>query len=90
MDPRSRAPQAIVLATELSAVEEADPNAPASPFGVIHGRDPVSRGLLRGLLDGSLGYRRALRATCSVPWPLACVKVHGSTGGEAWIYVPAR
>jgi hypothetical protein len=90
MDPRSRAPQAIVLATELSAVEEADPNAPASPFGVIHGRDPVSRGLLRGLLDGSLGYRRALRATCSVPWPLACVKVHGSTGGEAWVYVPAR
>ncbi len=90
MDPRPRAPDAIALATELSTVEMTDVLAPGVPYGQIHYRDPVSRALLRGLYDGSLGYRLALRATCTVPWPLTCVSIHGSTGGEAWVYLPAR
>jgi hypothetical protein len=90
MDPRTRAPEVIVLATELSNAEATvEPTSPG-PYGTIHYRNPASRALLRGLLDGSLGYRRALRAVCSVPWPLTCMEIHGSTGGEAWIYVPER
>jgi hypothetical protein len=87
MDPRPRAPAAIVLATELSNVGMTDVSA-QSPFGTISYRDPESRRLLRDLYDGSLGYVRAFRATCSLPWPLECRQIHHSTGGELWIYAP--
>lgn len=86
MDPRPRNPDVIVLATELSSVEMTEPAGP-HPYGIMQYRDPVSRVFLRGLLDGSLGYRRALRATCALPWPLECRSIHNSTTGELWIYV---
>jgi hypothetical protein len=92
MDPRPRAPEILVLATELSSAS-AMTESSARPFGIMQYRDPVSRAMLRGLADGSLGYRRALRATCVLPWPLRCVEIHGSTAGEVWIYertVPRR
>lgn len=85
MDPRPRHPDVIVLATELSNVESSEPARP-HPYGLMSYRDPVSRSLLRALRDGAYGYRRVLRATCSLPWPLACREIHGSTGREVWIY----
>jgi hypothetical protein len=85
MDPRPRSPDVIVLATELSVLGMADPAA-GHPHGLMSYRDPVSRAFLGRLFDGSLGYTRALRATCEVPPPLECVKIHASTGAEAWVY----
>jgi hypothetical protein len=88
LDPRPRQPDVVVLATELTAIE-GDVSS-ASPYRTVHEQAPASLALLDGLRDGSFGYHRALRATCSLPWPLACVKIHGSTGGESWIYVRTR
>ncbi|MEO6418330.1 MAG: hypothetical protein ABIP39_02920 [Polyangiaceae bacterium] len=88
MDARPRKPDVILLATELSSTEATEPAGP-HPYGIMQYRDPVSRLFFRGLLDGSLGYRRALRATCSLPWPLECRSIHFSTAGEMWVYVPA-
>ena len=86
MNPRPRAPAAIVLATELSSVSITDVAA-THPFASMTSRDPVSRALFRDLRSGSLGYDRALRATCSLPWPLECRKLHDATAGEEWVYV---
>ncbi len=89
MDPRPRAPRLIVLATELSKIEMAElPKAPLG-YGLSTYHDTVSRSFLRRLLEGSFGYLRVFRARCSLPWPLECREVHGSTGGELWIYAPA-
>ncbi len=88
MDPRPREPDLIVLGTELSTKDFADPAAPPHPFGLMQYRDPVSRAMFRGLLDGSLGFQRVLTATCTVPWPLECRSIHHSTAGEVWIYAP--
>lgn len=89
MDPRPRGPEYIVLASELSNVEAAQPPTQAVGFGLATYHDPVSRRFLRRLLDGSLGYGRVLRAGCALPWPLACRHIHGSTGGDVWIYKKA-
>ena len=86
MDPRPRHPDVIVLATELSNLESARTDVGAHPYGLMSYRDPVSRRLLHALLDGSYGYRRVLRANCSLPWPLTCRELHGSTGREVWVY----
>jgi hypothetical protein len=90
MDPRPRAPEAIVLATEFSDVEVTEPPRTPGPFGKMQYRDARSHALFRGLYDGSLGYVRALTARCVLPWPLACRTIHHSTAGEVWIYVPSR
>ncbi len=87
MDPRPRAPDVILLATELSTLEMTEPAKKPAPYGLMQYRDEVSRALFRKLFDGSLGYRRALRARCSLPLPFECVPIHGSTDGEVWIYV---
>jgi hypothetical protein len=88
MDPRPRAPALIVLATELSRADMTE--APAKPvgYGLSTYQDGTSRALLRHLADGSFGYSRLFRSTCSLPWPLECRTVHSSTGGEVWIYGP--
>ena len=88
MDPRPRAPAAIVLSTELSNERATQPPTTALPFALAQYQDRASHALIAALYDGSYGYRRVVRATCAVPWPLACRKVHGSTGGEIWIYAP--
>jgi hypothetical protein len=88
LDPRTRAPAAIVLATELSDDAMAKPTTWSLPWATMQYRDPRSHAFLRRLFDGSLGYERALRATCTLPWPLACRHVHHSTGREIWIYTP--
>jgi hypothetical protein len=85
MDPRPRAPEVIVLGTELSRVSATEPHGPA-PFGATDYVDDLSPRLFRGLYDGSLGYEMALQATCALPYPLQCRKVWGSAGGEVWIY----
>ncbi len=88
MDPRPRAPAAIVLATELSHIEAADLASPARPCALAQYGDATSHAFFRRLQDGSLGYGRSLRAVCTLPWPLECRREHGSTGGEVWVYVP--
>jgi hypothetical protein len=88
MDPRPRAPSLIVLATELSRIDmTAAPLKPAG-YGLSTYQDATTRGLLRRLADGSLGYTRVFRSACTLPWPLECRTVHGSTAGEVWIYAP--
>ena len=87
MDPRPRAPDAIVLATELSDEAMARPSPWATPPATMQYRDARSHEFLRALYDGELGYDRALRATCSLPWPLECRDIHHSTGRETWIYL---
>ena len=89
LDPRRRAPALIVLATELSNMESTRTLKVAPPYGATAYNDPISRSFLRGLQEGSLGYVRVLRARCALPWPLECRQIHGSTGGELWIYAPA-
>jgi hypothetical protein len=86
LDPRPRAPEAIVLATELSEDAMAKPTTWTLPWATMQYRDPRSHAFLRALFDGSLGYERALRATCTLPWPLECRRIHHSTGREVWIY----
>ncbi len=86
MDPRPRAPDVIVLATELSNDAATAPTAWKTLPETMQYRDPVSHEFLRKLADGSLGYRRVLRATCSLPFPLECRRIHHSTGEEVWIY----
>jgi hypothetical protein len=87
LDPRARKPTAIILATELStdAMTSVD-SGPPPPVWMSY-RDPKSHAFFRGLSDGSLGYKRALTATCELPWPLTCREIHHSTAGEVWIYV---
>lgn len=87
LDPRPRAPAAIVVADGATPAEIV---TMVRPFGQMQYRDPVSLAFFRGLMDGSLGYERTLRATCSLPWPLECRRVHESTAGEVWIYEPSR
>jgi hypothetical protein len=89
MDPRPRAPDVIVLATELSSLDVARASD-QHPFGLMQYGDAVSHAFLAKLFDGSLGYVRTLRATCTLPWPLECATIHHSTGGEAWVYARAR
>jgi hypothetical protein len=85
MDPRPRAPEVIVLATEFSRVSATLPQGPA-PFGVTQYIDDRSTALFRGLHDGSLGYTLARKVACSLPRPLACRNIHDATAGEVWIY----
>ncbi len=89
MDPRPRAPEVIVLATEFSRFSATLPQGTA-PFGVTQYTDDRSTQLFRGLYDGSLGYVRTQRMTCSLPRPLECRSIHGATGGELWIYESER
>jgi hypothetical protein len=86
MDPRPRAPDVIVLATELSNDAATAPTTWKTLPETMQYRDPVSHEFLRRLADGSLGYARVLRATCALPFPLECRRIHHSTGEETWIY----
>jgi hypothetical protein len=85
LDPRPRAPAAIILATEFSNAQAGAQNA-IRPYGLMSYRDPISRAFFRALFDGSLGYTRAFRSTCVLSWPLECRNVHDSTAREVWIY----
>lgn len=38
------------------------------------------------LATGSSAYGWDVRAICTLPWPLQCRRVHGSTGAEAWLF----
>ena len=89
MDPRARRPDVIVLATELSHVEATLAPGSSRRFSLAQYGDATSHALFRGLLDGSLGYSRALTAECRLPWPLECRRIHGSTAGSVWIYAHA-
>jgi hypothetical protein len=88
MEPRPRAPSLIVLATELSRADMTEEPVRPAGYGLSTYRDATTRALLRRLADGSLGYARVFRSACSLPWPLECRSVHGSTAGEVWIYAP--
>jgi hypothetical protein len=90
MDPRPRAPDAIVLGTELSDLTAALPAPWAIPPAPMQYEDERSQAFLHALFAGELGYVRAVRATCEVPWPLQCRSVHHSTAREVWIYERAR
>jgi hypothetical protein len=90
MDLRARSPDVVVLSTELSSESVTEPPARPLPFGTIGYHDAASHRMLRGLYDGSLGYRRAGTFRCTLPWPLACRRIHDSTAGEVWIYARAQ
>jgi hypothetical protein len=92
MDPRPRAPDYIVLATVLSLESVTAPPPPPAlrPFGSTPYHDDASHRLYRDLLNGSLGYTRALSARCVLPWPLECRFLHDATGREVWIYARQR
>jgi hypothetical protein len=85
MDPRPRAPTAIVVADGATPDVILTMNR---PFGLMQYRDPISLAFFRGLVDGTLGYSLAYRAACALPWPLECRAIHSSTAGEVWIYEP--
>lgn len=89
LDPRPRAPEVIVVAADLSNVHSTEPPPTRRAFALAQYGDAKSHALLRGLYDGSFGYRRALRARCELPWPLECRRIHASTGGEVWVYARA-
>jgi len=86
MDPRPRAPEVIVLSTELSNEAVTEPPTRPLPPATIAYHDAASHRLLRGLYDGSLGYARVGTFRCAVPWPLECRSIHDSTAGPVWIY----
>ncbi len=83
-----RAPEAIVLGTELSDDSVGRPSPWDVAPATMQYSDRTSHAFFGSLVGGALGYGRALRATCSLPWPLECRRVHHSTGGEVWIYLP--
>jgi len=85
-----RAPEAIVLGTELSDESVGKPSSWDVAPATMQYSDRLSHTFLGSLVGGSLGYERALRATCVLPWPLECRRVHHSTGGEVWIYAPSQ
>lgn len=87
LDPSKRRPAVIVLATELSTdAMTSEITGPPPPAWMSY-RDPKSHAFFRGLKDGSLGYTRAVTATCKLPWGASCREIHHSTGGELWIYL---
>jgi hypothetical protein len=86
MDPRPRDPQLIVLSTELSDLSRGEEPKGPTPYAKMQYANTETRVFLRALFDGSLGYERIVRARCSLPWPLACMRERDSTGGEAWVY----
>ena len=88
MDPRPRAPDVILLATELSTVPEEYTGPPE--YGLTGYRDAISNRFFQRLYDGSFGFVRSATFTCSLPWPLACRSIHSSTAGQVWVYTPAR
>jgi hypothetical protein len=84
MDPGARRPEVVVLSSEFS--HAVGPLAPAAPHGVSAYMDEASRRFFDDLTSERLAYARALRAECTLPWPLACRRIHGSTGEPVWIY----
>lgn len=81
---RVRAPD-YVLVGEHFAWHYLPTDRPMSPMFARFNLDPDGRGLMVGLQRQTLGYSWALRARCELPWPLECVRMHGSTGGDVWI-----
>jgi hypothetical protein len=59
---------------------------PLCPQNARLNNDPDGRALMSGLLHETLGYSFALRARCTLPWPLRCVRMHRSIGAEVWIF----
>ncbi len=84
MDPEARRPRVIVLSSEFS--HAVGPASPATPHGVRAYVDAASHRFFDDLTNERLPYRRALRAECTLPWPLGCRRIHGSTGEPLWIY----
>jgi hypothetical protein len=89
VDPPSRIverrPDYVVLSTEFSRAS--DGKTPAVvPYGVGAYFDADSTAFFRDITTGALPYERVLRATCDLPWPLECRRIHGSTGEDVWIY----
>jgi hypothetical protein len=56
------------------------------PFGVTEYTDSASQSFLQDLTQGMLPYRMIAHAECTLPWPLTCVEIHGSLGGNLWLY----
>ncbi len=88
-DVTQRAPD-YALVGEDFATYYLPTDRPLDPHFARLNRDPDGRGLMTGLLDGSLGYAWALRSKCELPAPLRCVRMHRSIGAETWIFRRAR
>lgn len=48
--------------------------------------DADGTAFFQGLVAGTGRYGWEVRASCTLPWPLQCRRVHGSTGAEAWLF----
>ncbi len=84
MSPGSRSPDYILVSTEFAHSDVVVDTRKV--FGVSAYTDEASLQFFTSLYGGALGYERVLRARCNVPWPLTPRQVHGSTGGEIWIF----
>ncbi len=83
-----RRPEIIVLSTEFSHPFAS--GAPAPLYGVRAYMDATSFRFFDDLTSDRLPYTRVLRAECTLPWPLTCRRIHGSTGEPVWIYKVRR
>ncbi|NOU33676.1 MAG: hypothetical protein HOO96_37765, partial [Polyangiaceae bacterium] len=90
LDPNmgERRPDIIVLSTEFSHTFGG--GAPSPLYGVRAYMDPASFRFFDDLTAERLPYARVSNAECKLPWPLACRRIHGSTGEPVWIYKVRR
>jgi hypothetical protein len=79
-----RRPDYVLLSTEFSRREAG--TVVRAQWGVSAYADEDATRFFADLIDGRLGYERVAAPSCSLPWPLACRRIHGSTGEPVWIY----
>jgi hypothetical protein len=81
-----RRPEYLVVSESTFRFYAPLPGTRLTDVGRKEATDPDAHTFFAALERGALGYRRALRTTCELPWPLACLRIHLSTGAETWIY----
>ncbi len=80
-----RRPEYIVLSAEFATPEFL--SSPARHGPTV---EPNVLAFIRRLEEGREGYTLAYRSTCSVPWPLRCIRLHSCTGGDIAIFAAVR
>jgi hypothetical protein len=85
-DPRAideRRPDYLVLSVEFATPQFFPSRAGSSVY-----TEATTLEFFRRLALGRTSYTLAYRATCELPWPLVCVRLHSCTGGDIAIYKP--
>jgi hypothetical protein len=81
-----RQPEYLVVSESVLRFYAPLPAARLTDLGRKDATDPDAHPFFAALEQDALPYRRVLRATCDLPWPLTCRRIHLSTGAETWIY----